>query len=81
MSDLARPGVVITATEFRGFALGAMHTELRERCPWVKEIITVGEQPVVDAMTWDQLSSKVASPHMTEPLLICSDPERMTCAR
>ena len=55
MSDLARPGVVITANEFRGFALGTMHTELRERCPWVQEIITVGEQPVVDAMTWDEL--------------------------
>ena len=30
-----------------------MHTELRAM-PLV-EIITVGEQPVVDAMTWDQL--------------------------
>ena len=55
MSELARPAVVITATEFRGFELGLMHTELRERCPWVEEIVTVGERPTVDALTWQDL--------------------------
>ena len=55
MSDLARPAVVITAAEFRGFGLGAMHKELREQCPWVKEIVTVGDQIVTDTVTWNDL--------------------------
>ena len=55
MSELAKPAVVITATEFRGFGLGQMHADLRERCPWVKEIITVGEDPPADALSWEDL--------------------------
>ena len=55
MSELARPAAVITASEFRGFELGAMHVDLRERCPWVKEIVTVGDSPVIDAVTWEDL--------------------------
>lgn len=55
MSELAKPAVVITATEFRGFELGQMHTDLRERCPWVQEIITVGEVSPADALSWEEL--------------------------
>lgn len=55
MSELARPAVVVTANEFRGFELGAMHADLRERCPWVKEIVTVGDSPTADALSWEDL--------------------------
>ena len=55
MSELAKPGIVITATEFRGFELAQMHIDLRERCPWVKEIITVGERPLANALSWEEL--------------------------
>lgn len=55
MSDLARPTVVVTALEFRGFELAAMHAELRERCPWVRELIVVGDSAPVDALTWEEL--------------------------
>ena len=55
MSELARPAIVVTAMEFRGFELGAMHAELRERCPWVEELIVVGDSAPVDALTWDEL--------------------------
>ncbi len=55
MSELARPAIVVTAGEFRGFELAAMHAELRERCPWVQELIVVGESAPVDALTWDEL--------------------------
>ncbi len=55
MSELAQPAVVITANEFRGFELGAMHVELRERCPWVREIVTVGDRPVTDTLSWEDL--------------------------
>ncbi len=55
MSELAQPTVVITAEDFRGFELGAMHAELRERCSWVEELVVVGESAPVDAMTWDEL--------------------------
>ena len=55
MSRLAKPSIVITASNFRGFELGAMHTGLRERCPWVKEVITTGDRPTPDAMTWEDL--------------------------
>jgi cyclohexanecarboxylate-CoA ligase len=55
MSDLARPKVVITASEYRGFELGAMHAELRERCPWVDELVVVGDSGPADSMSWDEL--------------------------
>ena len=55
MSELAKPAVVITATEFRGFELGVMHVELRERCPWVKEIITVGDGSPASVLSWEEL--------------------------
>ena len=55
MSELAKPGIVITATEFRGFELAQMHIDLRERCSWVKEIITVGERPLANALSWEEL--------------------------
>ncbi len=55
MSELARPTVVITATEFRNFELAAMHAELRERCEWVKELVVVGDESPADAMTWSEL--------------------------
>ena len=55
MSRLAKPSIVLTANNFRGFELGAMHTGLRERCPWVKEVITTGDRPTPDAMTWEDL--------------------------
>ncbi len=32
-----------------------MHIDLRERCPWVKEIITVGERPLANALSWEEL--------------------------
>jgi len=41
MSELARPSVVVTVDAFRGFALGAMHTELREAAPWVEHVVVV----------------------------------------
>ena len=55
MSELARPSVVVTAMEYQGFELGAMHVEVRERCPWVEELIVVGDSVPVDAMGWDEL--------------------------
>ena len=55
MSELAQPTIVITAEEFRGFELGAMHAELRERCSWVDELVVVGEAAPADALTWDEL--------------------------
>ncbi len=60
MSDLARPTVVITAAEFRGFELAAMHAELRESCDWVNELVVVpssmdDEAAPADAMTWSEL--------------------------
>ncbi len=41
MSELARPVLVITADSYRGFELGKMHAELRERCHWVTELVIV----------------------------------------
>ncbi len=68
MSELARPTVVITASEFRGFELAAMHAELRESCDWVNELVVVGNSAdsaagdtvdntatPADAMTWGEL--------------------------
>lgn len=55
MSELARPKVVVTAMAYRGFELAAMHAELRERCPWVADLVVVGDSCPADAMTWDEL--------------------------
>ena len=55
MSELAQPMVVITASNFRGFELASMHAQLREECDWVKELIVVGPDAPVNAMTWDEL--------------------------
>ncbi len=55
MSELARPCAVITAAEFRGFELGSMHAELRERCDWVEELVVVGEEAPSGALSWDEL--------------------------
>ena len=55
MSELAQPMVVITASNFRGFELASMHAQLREECDWVKELIVVGLDAPVNAMTWDEL--------------------------
>ena len=67
MSELARPTVVVTADSFRGFGLGDMHAELRERCDWVAELVVVpGPSASLDdeswlpegAMTWQDLISE-----------------------
>ncbi len=58
MSDLARPVVVVTVSEFRNFGLADMHLELRERCPWVKHVVVVPAGPgpgPADSMSWDAL--------------------------
>ena len=60
MSQLARPTVVITVDDYRGFALGAMHRELRESAPWVEELIVVTDEtatdtPPADALCWSDL--------------------------
>jgi acyl-CoA synthetase (AMP-forming)/AMP-acid ligase II len=55
ISKLAQPMVVITASNFRGFELASMHAQLREECDWVKELIVVGLDAPVNAMTWDEL--------------------------
>lgn len=48
MSELARPAAVITVGSFRGFALAAMHAELREAAPWVQHLIVVDDDPEAD---------------------------------
>lgn len=55
ISKLAQPMVVITASNFRGFELASMHAQLREECDWVRELIVVGLDAPVNAMTWDEL--------------------------
>ena len=55
MSDLARPMVVITASNFSGFEFASMHAQLREECDWVEELIVVGFDAPVNAVTWDEL--------------------------
>ena len=66
MSELGRPVLVITADSYRGFELGKMHTELRERCHWVTELVIVpspspeasaNAEPDLpaDAMSWQDL--------------------------
>lgn len=65
MSELARPVVVVTADSYRGFELGKMHAELRERCDWVTELVVVhGPEHGADAddldlpdgtMSWQDL--------------------------
>lgn len=58
MSDLARPKLVVAVDGFRGFALGAMHAEIREQSPWVEQLLVVqtGDHPMpADARPWDEL--------------------------
>ena len=66
MSEFGRPVLVITADSYRGFELGKMHTELRERCHWVTELVIVpspspeasaNAEPDLpaDAMSWQDL--------------------------
>ena len=66
MSELGRPVLVITADSYRGFELGKMHTELRERCHWVTELVIVpspspeasaNAEPDLpaDSMSWQDL--------------------------
>jgi acyl-coenzyme A synthetase/AMP-(fatty) acid ligase len=46
MSELARPTMVVTAGEYRGFGLAAMHAELLERASWVDSLVVVrGDAP------------------------------------
>jgi cyclohexanecarboxylate-CoA ligase len=59
MSELARPSAVITVSEFRNFSLAEMHLELRERCPWVGNVIVVPAETdsaiVADAIPWAEV--------------------------
>ncbi|MDA3038283.1 MAG: AMP-binding protein [Actinomycetota bacterium] len=69
MSELARPVVVVTVSEFRNFGLADMHLELRGRCPWVKHVVVVpargaagdgaetgpGDGIPADCMSWDEV--------------------------
>ncbi|MEM7094612.1 MAG: AMP-binding protein [Actinomycetota bacterium] len=41
MNELAKPKVVITVDEFRGFALAAMHADIGEAAPWLEQIVVV----------------------------------------
>ena len=41
MSALARPSVVITVDNFRGFDLAGMHTTLQEQSPWVDHVVVI----------------------------------------
>jgi len=62
MSELARPSLVITTDNYRGFDLSAMHMELTEQSPWIKHIVvapTVPGAPVApDAWAWDAVLAK-----------------------
>ena len=71
MSELARPTVVITAAQFRGFALGAMHAELRERCEWVNELVVVGD--VVGGAVGGAARSDAADADTAQPGAIPAD--------
>ncbi|MCP4087008.1 MAG: AMP-binding protein [Actinomycetia bacterium] len=70
MSELARPSVVVTTREFRGFEYGPLHQEVREVCPWVREVILVdgtGHEP--DCRSWEDLmatggASPIDSAHL-----------------
>ncbi|HUF83334.1 MAG TPA: AMP-binding protein, partial [Acidimicrobiia bacterium] len=55
MSELARPTMVVTAGEYRGFGLAAMHGELRERASWVESLVVVRGDAPDGATTWDDL--------------------------
>ncbi|MFT7601066.1 MAG: cyclohexanecarboxylate-CoA ligase [Acidimicrobiales bacterium] len=59
MSELARPVAVVTVESFRNFDLAGMHLDLREQCPWVKQVIVVPTEPgtsaPADTMSWDDI--------------------------
>ena len=58
MSALARPSIVITVDNFRGFNLAEMHVTLQEQSPWVDHVIvidTMGEAIPADALEYDRL--------------------------
>ena len=46
MSELARPSVVVTVDEYRGFRLGRMHHELMERLDWVERLVVMAADPL-----------------------------------
>ena len=43
MSDLARPSIVITVDDFRGFDLAGMHVALQEQSPWVEQVVVIDD--------------------------------------
>jgi len=76
MSELARPRVAITAEEFRGFGLAAMHRELAERSPWISDVIVVpdSDSSVASAAaggvtTWDTLLNLGSASDLTPQTL------------
>lgn len=59
MSEIAQPTTVVAVDSFRGFDLGAMHVDIRERSPWVQNLVIVpsgdGPAPPADTMAWADL--------------------------
>ena len=83
MSGLSRPAAVITVGSYRGFGLAAMHTELRERCPWVRHIIVCpdgDEGPPADTIGWrDVVAAGGASTLTDEALGLCRPSSNDVC--
>ena len=59
-----------------------MHAELRERCPWVEELIVVGDSAPVGALTWDELIEQGRfSSYDRAAVELARPSHRMTCAK
>lgn len=69
MSHLARPTAVITVDQFRSFDLAAMHTELRESCPWVEHVIVIGDGVAPDTIGWDEVVARGAASNLDDQTL------------
>ncbi len=77
MSELSKPVAVITVGDYRGFGLAAMHAELRERFPWVQNVIVVGDndQPAIaDTLAWGDLLAMGRSSELGERALALCKP-------
>ena len=62
MSELATPTAVITVQTYRGFALGDMHRELRERFSWVQNVIVVPDSAGESAPAGESASAGEPAP-------------------
>ncbi len=85
MSELARPAAVITVGSFRGFALAAMHAELRESAPWLDHLIVVDDNPETgdqgpnprpaDSLGWDEILAAGDASALTDEAIALLRPD------